>query len=91
MEKFTNIFIFSYCFLHKKKVDLTFIVFFQTSTKVSAEFSAEATRYEKEVDKTQRAIAKVEDNLDETISTHKNTQGRLGIMAERSFSDHFMV
>ena len=45
-------------------------------TQVSSEFSAEAARYEKEVDKTQRAIAKVEDNLDETISTHKNTQGR---------------
>ena len=42
--------------------------------KLCAEFETEATRYEKEVDKTQRAIAKIEDQLDETISNHKNTQ-----------------
>jgi len=52
----------------------------EEAEKIGAEFGTEATRYEKEVDKTQRAIAKIEDQLDETISTHKNTQDRLEIV-----------
>merc|ERR1712130_307187 len=48
--------------------------------KIAAQFTSEANRYEKEVDKTQRAIAKVEDQLDETISSHKNTQDRLEVV-----------
>ena len=48
--------------------------------KIGAEFETEANRYEKEVDKTQRAIAKIEDSLDVTISTHKETQDKLEII-----------
>ena len=36
------------------------------SEKIAAEFAAEANRYEKEVDKTQRAIAKVEGRINIT-------------------------
>ena len=43
-------------------------------------FEGEAMRYEKEVHKVQRAIAKTEDQLDETISNHKSTQDRLEVV-----------
>ena len=45
----------------------------------SAEYEKTAAKYEKEVNDVQRKIAKVEDELDITISTTKDTAERLEI------------
>ncbi|CBY07076.1 unnamed protein product [Oikopleura dioica] len=50
------------------------------SEAICNQFESELARFEKEVDKVQRAIAKTEDDLDITISTHKTTQDKLEVI-----------
>ena len=59
------------------------IIMYEFTIIIEIEFFENAKiqfRYEKEVDKTQRNIAKVEDNLDENISSQKTTQDKLELI-----------